>query len=226
MFEIIGLLVGSGIFFVLATAVSAILAILTWLSLRNRQGPRKRFITVAVLIPISSVAYMWLCVALLPGESLFGDIAQPLPNGYVLQALGKMPDFASISNPKLPYSNNGPSECIGRLGVYGPLVVGQYSHPFGSFGSNPNEPFFVLDTDNGHHIDLPTLSDLQRYVGHSVTLSEVQYFRSSEPRYLRRQRINNGIEFGPPLIAVLMLVGFVIRCRRRVALPGSQNLYT
>jgi hypothetical protein len=225
MFEMIGLLIVTGMFFGLATVVSAILATLTWLCVRNREAPRKRLILAAVLIPISSAAYLWLCVALLPGQSLFGDISQPLPNGYVLDALGKMPDFASITNPKSPYSSNGLSECIGKLGVYGPLVVGQYSHPFGSFDATASEPYFAFNTRDGHHVDLPMLSDLQSYLGHPVTLTEVQFFRSAEPNYLRQQKMNKEIEIGPPIVALLILVGFVIRSRWRVP-PHSPNIYT
>jgi hypothetical protein len=128
MFELIGLLFATMLLFVLAAVLSGI----TWLLVRKTSAPRKRLIFAAASIPIISAAYFWLCIALLPGESLSGDISQPLPNGYLLEALGKMPDFASISNPKSPNSYNGLSECISQLAVYGPLVAGQYSHPFGT----------------------------------------------------------------------------------------------
>jgi hypothetical protein len=114
MFEMIGLLIATGFLFALAALASAILAGLTWLYVRKRRAPRIRLMLAAAVIPIVSAAYFWLCIALLPDESLFGDIDQPLPNGYALKALGKMPDFASIDNPKTPYSYNGLSECIAR----------------------------------------------------------------------------------------------------------------
>ena len=102
MFELIGLLFATIFLFTIASILAAILAGITWLLVRNTSAPRKRLMFTAAMIPIASAAYLWLYMALLPGESLFGDISQPLPNGYVLEALGKMPDFASISNPNHP----------------------------------------------------------------------------------------------------------------------------
>src|ERR1700760_365929 len=128
MFELIGLLFAIGMLFALAAVASIVLAGLRGLSVRNRQTPRNRLILAAALIPLFSVAYLWLCIALLPGESLFGDISQPLPNGYTLEALRKMPAFASVSNAKSPNSYNGLTECVGKLAVCGPFVAGQYSH--------------------------------------------------------------------------------------------------
>jgi hypothetical protein len=225
MFEFIGLAIATGILLGLAVVASIVLAGLTWLCLRNRHAPRKRLMLAATLLPILSAAYLWFCVALLPYESLFGDISQPLPNGYMLQALGKMPDFASISNPKMPNSYNGLSECIGRLAVYGPLVIGQYSHPFGSFEAKPDEPFFVFDTSNGQHTDLPSLIALEGKVDRPVNLVEVQFFRSTEPGYIKRHRANEAIEFGPPIILLLALIMFIGRYRAGIPAPPP-NIYT
>jgi hypothetical protein len=211
MFELIGLILATGFLFALAAAASATLAGSVWLILRRSARPYKLLMLAAVLIPIASAAYLWLCVALLPGESLFGDIDQPLPNGYAIQALGKMPDFAHISSPKTPYSDNGLTECIGKIAVYGPFVVGQYSHPFGDFTAKPNEPFFLFDTRSGQNQDLPTLDSLQDRLGHRVQLTEVQYFRSQELSYRRQQRMNREIEFAPPIIAVVILIALVVR---------------
>jgi hypothetical protein len=225
MFELIGLVFATGMLFALATVFSFVLASLTWLSVRNRQAPRKRLVLAAALIPILSAVYLWLCTALLPGKSLFGDISQPLPNGYTLEALGKMPDFASLSSAKSPNSYNGLTECIGKLAVYGPLVVGQYSHPFGTFDSKPNEPFFIFDTRNGQHIDLQTVADLENTLGRSVQLTEVQFFRSQESSYLAQQKVIRTIEFGPPIFALVLLIAFVLNSTLRT-LPPAPNIYT
>ena len=214
MFELIGLLFAIGMLFALAAVASIVLAALTWLSVRNRQTPRKRLILAAALIPLFSVAYLWLCIALLPGESLFGDISQPLPNGYTLEALRKMPDFASVSNAKSPNSYNGLTECVGKLAVYGPFVAGQYSHPLGTFDAKPNEPFFIFDTRSGQHLDLPAIADLQNNLGHSVQLTEVQFFRSQEPTYRARQNVNKVVMFGPPITALVIFTAYVLWSRR------------
>jgi hypothetical protein len=225
MFEMIGLLIATAIFFALAAIVAAILGGSTWLYVRKKEGPRVRLVMAAALIPLLSAAYMWLCVALLPGETLFGDISQPLPNGYMLTALGKMPDFASISNPQLPSSHNGLSEYIGKLAVYGPLVVGQYSHPFGTFTAKSSEPFFIFDTVNRQTIDLPNLIDLQNKLGHPVVLTAVQFFRSQERSYRIQQNINRVIMFAPTIIALGILAAFVLRMRYRNQ-PRMSYIYT
>jgi hypothetical protein len=174
-------------------------------------------ITTAAVIPVVSAAYLWLCVALLPGKSLFGDIAEPLPNGYTLKALGKMPDFASIDSPRNPNSYNGLSECIGKLAVYGPLVVGRYSHPFGSFSAKEDEPYFMFDTRDGRNVDVASLAELESDLGHCVQLVEVQFFRSREPAYLRQQRLDLAIEICPPVFAVVILMALVFRSPRETA---------
>jgi hypothetical protein len=225
MFELIGLLFATTLLFISASLVAAFLVGLTWLVLRKTPGIRKRILLAAALIPIASAAYLWLCLALLPGESLFGDIDQPLPNGYTVKALGKMPDFASIFSPKLPYSQSGPSECVGKLAVYGPFVVGQYSHPFGTFQAKENEPFFVFDTRNGKNIDLPQLTQVETLLGRRVILTEVQFFRSQELEYRRQKKFDTAVMFGPPIIAFVIFSVFVIRIRTRT-LPPASNIYT
>jgi hypothetical protein len=215
MFEIIGLFFASAFLFALAAAVSAILAGFTWLLMRKQQSaPRKRLILMALAIPICSAAYIWLCIAVLPGKSLFGDIEEPLPNGYVVKALAKMPDFAGISDPKSFRRYPHLSECIGKLAIVGELVIGQYSHPCDTFASKPNEPYFIFDTRGGNVTDFPTLSALQMKLGRPVDLIEVQFFQSSLTR--TRRRVNNAVEFGPPIIALLFLIAFVWRCRTRI----------
>jgi len=224
MFELIGLLLATAFFFALATVASAILGSLTWLLVRKRPlAPRKRLLAAAVVIPLASAAYIWLCVAILPGESLFGDINEPLPNGYVVKALGKMPDFADISDPTNSWRAAPLSEYVGKIAINGPLVIGQYSHPFGEFKPNPNEPYFIFDTSTGKTTDLPTLSALQKTLGHPVDLAEVQFFRS--PLATRRRRIDNTIELGPPLLALLLLVALIWYSRKRIDSPNA-NIYT
>jgi hypothetical protein len=158
--------------------------------------------------------------------SWFGDINEPLPNGYFVHALGKMPDFASVSKGD-PSQNDygGLSECIGKLSVEGPIVIGQYSHPLASFDPNPNEPYFAFDTRDGKHVDVANIGGIQSLVGHKVQLVEVQFFRSKEPEYLRQLRLNKAVMFGPPIIAIGIFAAYVIRRRRRTLL-AAVNIYT
>lgn len=225
MFELIGLVFATGLLFVVATAVSAVLVSVIWFLLRSIGKREKYLLVLAAIIPLASAAYFWLCIAILPGESLFGDINQPLPNGYSLTALGKMPDFASIANPDLPYRRTGLSQCIGTIAVDGPFVVGQYSHPFGSFESNTTELFFEFDTRASVTTEFSSQAELERQLGHAVTLNQVQAFRSTESSYRRQHRLNRTIEFGPPIVAVFLLLLVTVHARARIR-AGASNIYT
>jgi hypothetical protein len=214
MFEMIGLLIGTAILFVLSLIAGLIYAGIAFLILWKRPRGRIPLLVLAAAIPVCSTAYMWLCVAVLPGESLFGDISQPLPNGYTLQALGKMPDFATIHQGD---SNFGPllvSQYIGRVNVEGPLIVGQYSHPFDAFDGDGHEPFFTFDTRTAAHVDYPTQSALEATVGHALTFSPVQSFRSHESSYVRQQRLHRIVFFLPPAFVSVMFFVILISIRR------------
>jgi hypothetical protein len=204
LFELIGLTFATLFLFLIAAAAGSFYAGIAWFLVRNRECRRLPLILFAAAIPIFSAAYFWLCVAMLPGESLFGDISQPLPNGYSLQALGKMPDFASINKGNsLSNETVALSECIGSLTVSGPFVAGRYSHPFGSFDPKPNEGYFVFDTRTGQFVDFRSLHELESKFGHSAHLVPTQFFRSREPAYKRQQMINKIVMFAPPTLATL-----------------------
>jgi hypothetical protein len=173
-------MVATGLLLALSLGVGLVYAALAFRTLRSRPARRKRKVLLAASIPVLSAIYLWFCIALLPGETLFGDISQPLPNGFLLQGLGKMPDFASISKAG-DLSGNGPTECVGSLGVYGDFVVGHYSHPFGAFAPHADEGYFVLDTRNGTFHDYPALSVIEDYLGHDVHLVDTAFFRVSSP---------------------------------------------
>jgi hypothetical protein len=202
MFEMIGLAIATACLFAFALLCSAVLAALTWLSIRRQaQAPRKRLALFALAIPIAAAAYFWLCTLVLPGESLFGDISEPLPNGWVIEALGKMPDFANIKDPKSLWRNPNITQCIGTVAVDGELVVGQYSHPCDTFTPVPNEPYFVFDTKHGTTTEYPSRVELQNKLGHPVNLTEVQFFQS--PLAATRRKIVRIVEFTPPIVALL-----------------------
>jgi hypothetical protein len=217
--EFIGLAIGTLTFLGLAAMVGALTAAVAWFVVRKRQYQRIPLAVIAGTLPIISAAYLWLCVAILPGESLFGDISQPLPNGYSVQALGKMSDFATIN--KGNNVSDGAmmhSEYIGKLAVSGLLVAGQYSHPFGTFEPHPNEGFFIFDTQTGKFTDLKTLDDLEKSLGHPVELASTSLFRSTETTYKRQQAINRVIMFGPPLLSIVGYFILLFRFRKRASL--------
>jgi len=211
MFEMIGLLLGFAVCMGLGLIISAILGILAWLlSTRARL-----FLALsAAALPVLCVMYLFLCGAILPNESLFGDISQPLPNGYALHALGKMPDFAGIGRGSdLSSEEVGLTECIGSLGVYGPVVAGQYSHPCTTFDPHPNEAYFLFDTRTAKNQDFATKAALESAIGQPVVLVQVPYFQSQEPTYRRQRRIDGAICFGPMILAFMLLVVMILGSR-------------
>lgn len=163
-----------------------------------------------------SAGYLWLCVALLPGETLFNDISQSLPNGYSLEALGKMPDFAYIvRGSSLSDRSVNLTELVGSLAVQGPLVIGQYSHPAVSFYAHANENYFVLDTRTEKFQDYTNFDLLMAKQGHSIELVRTDCFKSQEPSYLKQQASNRRTMFLPPLLASGAYIIFLLRVRFR-----------
>jgi hypothetical protein len=224
MIDMIGVAIATAFFFALAFVCSAFLAAVTWLLIgKQRQAPRKRLALFALAIPMAAAAYFWLCTLVLPGESLFGDISEPLPNGWVVEALGKMPDFADIKAPQSPLRDPHLTECVGKIAVDGDLVVGQYSHPFGTFSANANEPYFIFDTKHATTIAFPTWIELQNKLGHPITLTEVQFFQS--PLAATHRKVVRAIEFTPPIAALLILIAFIWRYRTSDT-PTPRKLYT
>jgi len=214
LFELIGLAFATLFLFALAALVGCGFLAVAWLIVRRKEGPKIPLILIAGAIPILSAAYFWLCVAILPGESLFGDISQPLPNGYSLEALGKMPDFATIKYGNSLSNPRGQSECIGSLEVSGPFVAGRYSHPFGTFAPEPTEGYFILDTRSGQFVDFKTIEELEARLGHKVNLVSTTSFRSVEPSYKRHETLNKIIMFTPPITATIGYFLWLSRRRR------------
>ena len=214
MFEIIGLLFATALLFVVSSIIGAAYAAVAFLILWQRPKRRLRKVLVAATIPIISAAYLWLCTALLPGQTLFGDISQPLPNGYSLQALGKMPDFAYIVRGS-SFSGRGVNltELVGSLAVQGPLVIGRYSHPAGEFYPHPNENYFVFDTTTETVQNYASLDSLTARLGQPVKLVSTERFNSQESSYLKQQRSEHRSMFLPPLIASVAYTLFLVHLR-------------
>jgi len=219
MFELIGLLVWALIFFSLSGVLGCLFAFVAWLMLRRR--PRSwRKILVAALIPPAVAVYMAACVTVLPGYSLFGDIDEPLPNGFTLKALGKMPDRGSIEIEPATRSQPHLAGEIGKVGVYGSDVVGWYSYPFDLQESSAiadDQRYFVLDTQSGRVENFATVAQISARIGEPVSLVETQFFQSQDPSKKRLVLIDQVILFVPPSLAFVGLLLFLVRARRTVA---------
>ena len=131
MFEIIGLFIGTAFVLALSGVLGCVFALLSWLAI-HKTHHRVRLVLTAALLPSIGVLYMGGCEIafsiMLPGEAglLFGDISEPLPNGYRLAALGKMPDYGRIEAMAGPAAEPQLTGWIGRVAVEGPLIFGAY----------------------------------------------------------------------------------------------------
>jgi hypothetical protein len=115
LFDYIGLVLGFLALLALSIGAGLVVAALTVLVFWSRWRRAIPLGIGAVILAPLCVIWLFATVALLPGESLFGDIDQPLPNGYRVSALGKMPDFADISSAN---GADGLSEYVASLHLH------------------------------------------------------------------------------------------------------------
>ncbi len=233
MFEIIGLLIDIAVFLAVGAILGAAFAFVAWLLIPKRTLFKLVPILGAAAVPVLSA--IWIIVGVLffavafPGRSytLFGDIVEPLPNGYYLMALGKMPDFAQINHSSDISSGSIPlSKCVGGIAVEGPLVVGAYSHPFSQFTAEGNQGFFLFDTRSGAVRDYETLHKIETSLGHPVAIVRVDEFHSQQPFYVRDLAWERGVLFGPPIAAILAYLAFLIWLRlRHRAQPAAASAF-
>ncbi len=221
MFEMIGLVIGLFVLCCLCTMLGLLIAAVAWLLFWKRRRP-KRLIFIAASIPLFSLGYVIACAILfaivVPNQpdQIFGDISEPLPNGYVLTAIGKMADYAYIgtedpwkTQPKLLGG-------IHSLEVDDQVVFGAYSHPevgFPDLIAPPNVGYFVFDTRTGQIRNLKSMRELVALAGHPMHLVDTPSFRSQDPGRVRLRETENWIYCFPPFSALLLCFYRLIRFR-------------
>jgi hypothetical protein len=223
MFEFIGLLFDLFILGCLSVLLGGIFAGIAWLLFWGRRRP-KRLILMAGLIPPISAGWLLFCAILFTlfvrnqPDEFFGDFSEPLPHGYVLTGLGKMPEFSYFESTP-PMMNQPPLlGGVKSLEQDGEVVYGAYGHlnqetsPPESSGAE-NHGYFAFDTRNGQVRNFATFNELTAYAGHSLQLVESQFFRSQDPGRRLLRQIENLIYFGPPIAATLLCLFFLIRIR-------------
>lgn len=232
MFEVIGLLFAIVLFFCLSLAVGIVCGRLAWLILRSQEH-HQRLRTLATYLPPASAAYMLACAiafsSVVPGQSemLFGGISERLPNGYILMALGKMPQYGRIEATSTTSTHPALKGFFGSLEVDGPLVFGAYNWrddglPDGGPGGG-DHGYFSFDTLSGKVVDFGTLAELNHYAGHSVRLTENQSFHSLEASQRHLINAERAICFIPPVVFTLLYFLFLLRLRRwRNASPAAE----
>jgi len=208
--EFIGLFVAGVLFFTLSGAISCVYGGVAWLILDSRKGGHRKVLRIATCLPPVFAVYMVVCAIVfaqfIPGEGnriFFGDIYEPLPNGYTLTAMAKMPTYGTIHASSAMIGTLG---SVGRVAVDGPFVFGEH---------NDKQGYFAFDTRNASTVNLDTITELDHYAGHPVQLTEIFSFRSSEGRRDRLTTIERRIWHGPPLICSFLYFAFLVKLRLR-----------
>jgi hypothetical protein len=220
MFEIIGLLFGIGLLFVLSIALGSVYGFVAWIV--TGPGSVKRWFTalVAACIPPVSAVYLLICavgisiLATGQGDLLFGGIYEPLPNGYSISALGKMPDYGIIRPRSETQADPKINGFVGRVDVEGQFVYGAYSHRDLSLLTETNLGYFALNTETDEVRDFGTQRELDQFAGYPVHLVENWQFRSKETWYQRRLEIERWISFGPPIMLSVLYFVFLAWSRK------------
>ncbi len=224
MFEMIGVLIVALVFFGASGILGGVYVLIAWLIIRPvHHVVRMRRLILAACIPPIFAGYIAVCLIgfsiFVRGDAgmLFGDIYEPLPNHYVLTALGKMPDYGIIDRHACQSCQPRLIGYVGRIAVDGPLVFGAYSHMF----SQPRqdeatmEGFFSFDTRNQSVHNFGTLPQLNAFAGHPIHLVDNQFFRSQEPSHRRIVVVERIVLFAPPGIGTLVFFFLLLRLRRK-----------
>jgi hypothetical protein len=219
MFETIGLIIATCIFAFLCFLCSCGFAVIAWLIFLGRLRPKK-LILVTASIPVLTFVYIMSTAIILTifvpnqPDEFFGDINEPLPNGYILTGLGKMSDYSTIqsaSNDKYHLISVGDIE---RIDQEGQVMYGQINHPFGDPAGEPKPaPYFSFDTRTNQVQYFQTLAALTSFAGHPVPLIETPFFRSQEPSRKILRLAENTLFLGPPIIATMICFALLIRRR-------------
>lgn len=223
MFEMIGVLIGLAILGILALLLGVILVAVAWLVFWGRPRP-KLMIIFAGLLPISTLAYVISCAIcmeiVVPNQPdfFFGDFSEPVPNGYILTGLGKMPEFSYFEST-LPMMHQPPLlGGIRRLELNGQIIYGAYGHlnDEASFGDGKDHGYFLFDTRTRAVTNFNTIEELNSVAGHPVHLVESQYYRSQLPARILLRKIENGIFFTPPSVAFLIYTFVLLKMRFKI----------
>lgn len=231
MFEIIGLMIGTVIFFGLAITLGLVFGLTAWLVFWGRRRP-KRMIALAVIVPPFSALYIFLCAILLmifvPNQPdlFFGDISEPLPNGYILKGLGKMPEYSYFDVASSGKQYSGMRGGVRRLGVDWQMIYGAYGSITDNqlISTNHDNGYFILNTRTGQVKNVDTISQLNAEAGHPVQLIESQFYRSREPAAILLRRIDNFVLFGPPAVAIIFVAFLLIRKRCKPQATDTQTM--
>jgi hypothetical protein len=219
MIDFLGVVIGAVVWLGLSLVLGAGFALAAWLLLRKRRGAILGIIA-AGLLPPACATYVYVCEVVFPDTSLFGDINEPLPHGYTLKALGKMPEYGEVESVSSGYSGVSSNleqleGWVGEVDLEGDMLFGKYSHGFDGSVDKPKWCCFVLNTVSGQVRNFATGEEMNAFAGKKITTEEVQFFHSREPARRRQERIENWIQLTPPTMGALLLIALLVKLRLR-----------
>jgi hypothetical protein len=224
MFEMIGLLIATTVATVVSIVLGMVLGLVAWLLMWGRKRSWRLIVMMAAVPPFSLAYVIGMAILLtifVPNQpdEFFGDFNEPLPHGYMLKGLGKMPDWAYFDTTGAGRQQPQMPGTVGRLEEDGEMVYGAYAHLHDAVESKDpqkGEPsYFAFDTRSGIVTNFQTLEQLNACAGHKVQLEQSQFFRSQLPGRRLLRRVENAIYLGPPIVATIVCFFLVLRLRFR-----------
>lgn len=162
---------------------------------------------------------MFICELFFPAQDdhIFGDIHEPLPNGYVLRALSKMPYAGLIEKPI--EQKSGISINVEKLAQNGEVIYGSHSPFENDFQYHPDCQFgcFSFNTKSGAIQEFKTKDELIRYVGHNLQFVKTEDFRTQDKQYLIRQHFWDALYIGPPIISFIFVLVMILRAKPKTS---------
>jgi len=213
----------------LASAAGAGLAFTVWLLTRGRGPGHKRLVLLGASLPLASLAYAFIFEIafglFVPAahETFPGDIDEPLPGGYSLKGLDKMPEYSFITrSPDFTGQVQVPSN-IASIAVEGQLVLGSFRtrQPWDTLPLPSG--FFAFNTATSTEMLFANKAELDSFAGHSVSLIETSRFSSREPKVKLLRRLGLVGDVFLPILALVVL-GMKILAYRRANKPLAQAL--
>lgn len=213
-------IIGRFIAFIIGCCLSVVFGIffaglaLAYLWFRKRRN--RSLILLAFLQPFLAFIYlcgsMFICQLVFPTQDdhIFGDIYEPLPNGYILKALSKMPYAGLIENP----TDRTYRISIGveKLAQNGEVIYGSHSPDQIDFQYHPDCQFgcFLFNTKTRQIQEFKLKGELEHAVGHDVQLVETENFRTQDKAYLLRQHLWDVLYIGPPILSFIFVIILIL----------------
>lgn len=207
----------------LSGVIGIFFAAIAFVYLSIRKRVYRKLVVLALFQPLLAFIYlcgsMFICGLFFPAQDdhIFGDIYEPLPNGYILTALDKMPYAGLIEKPidQTP----GISIEVEKLAQNGEVIYGSHSPVQIDFQYHDDCQFgcFIFDTRTGKIQEFKTKNELVQAAGQNVQLIENQSFRTQAKDYLFHQHVWDALYIGPPILSFIFVLALIIRAKPKTS---------